>query len=174
MKKVIISIMIIICILWFGFIANNTSQIGEVSNDKSTSIVEIILSKSEQFINNKIVSSEIIDDEQFLGYNRQSVIKKLNMLIRKIAHTFEFLVLAILLYIIFDLFRLRKREVIIYSLFTVLLYAVFDEFRQLYVVGRSSSVKDIIIDFMGGIIGVGIAYVINKLFNFISEKRIKV
>ena len=162
-KKIIIVIMVIICIFWFGFIANNTSQIGEISNDKSISIVESILNKSEQFISNKIVDSELINEEQFLGYNKQIVIRKLNALIRKLAHAFEFLILAILLYTIFTLFKLINREVIIYSLFIVLLYAVIDEFRQLYILGRFSNVKDVIIDFIGGVIGITISYITAKL-----------
>ena len=36
----------------------------------------------------------------------------------------------------------------------MLLYAVIDEFRQIYIPGRNSNVKDIVIDFIGGIGGV--------------------
>lgn len=49
---------------------------------------------------------------------------------------------------------INSSEFIIYTLFFVLLYAVIDEFRQIYIPGRNSNVKDIVIDFIGGIGGV--------------------
>ena len=62
--------------------------------------------------------------------------------------------LAILISFALESFNIKNREVIIYTLFFVLLYAVIDEFRQIYIPGRNSNVKDIVIDFIGGIGGV--------------------
>ena len=149
MKKIII----ILCLIWIGFIAYNTSQVGEVSNDKSISMVEVILGKTEEVINNHLESND-----QSININKNDVlIEKLNKLFRKFAHAFEFSILAILVYCLLSYFNLKNREVIIYTLFIVLLYAVIDEFRQLYIPQRGSSVKDVVIDFVGGVGGVMIS-----------------
>lgn len=142
MKK----IFIILCIFWMGFIAYNTSQTGESSNNTSVSITEGIINKTQSVINNSNNSSIIKNDDYF--------IKKLNKYIRKFAHGFEFLVLALIVFSALKSFNIKNRECIIYTLFIVLLYAVIDEYRQLYIPGRNSSVRDIVIDFIGGIVGV--------------------
>lgn len=60
------------------------------------------------------------------------------------------------------------KDVIIYTLFVVLLYAVGDEFHQLYVEGRTGRVEDIIIDFIGGSIGVSLYY---SIYYFIKKNN---
>ena len=44
-----------------------------------------------------------------------------------------------------------------YGLFYVLAVAVTDEFIQIFT-GRTSSVKDILIDFFGALLGIGVIY----------------
>ena len=62
-----------------------------------------------------------------------------------------------------------------YILFVVLLFAVSDEFHQLYVVGRNARVIDIVIDFVGGVIGTIVFYlcyyVLIPKFKIINAKR---
>lgn len=157
MKK----IFIILCIFWMVFIAYNTSQTGESSNKKSVSITEGIINKTQSVINNSNNSSIIRNDNDF--------IKKLNKYIRKFAHGFEFLVLALLIFSALKSFNIKNRECIIYTLFIVLLYAVIDEYRQLYIPGRTSSVRDIVIDFIGGIGGVIILQFIIGFKNIIPK-----
>ena len=142
MKKIVL----ILCFLWICFIAFNTSQSGTVSNNTSVSITEKLVNKIQDIFNKNEESNSYINSSEF--------IRKLNKLIRKVAHGFEFLVLAILISFALESFNIKNREVIIYTLFFVLLYAVIDEFRQIYIPGRNSNVKDIVIDFIGGIGGV--------------------
>lgn len=47
---------------------------------------------------------------------------------------------------------------IIYILFICLFYAVTDEFHQSFIPGRTSLVSDILVDFMGAMIGLGLFY----------------
>ena len=146
MKK----IFIILCIFWMGFIAYNTSQTGESSNNRSVSITEGIINKTQSVINNNVNNN----DNSSIIRNDDYFIKKLNKYIRKFAHGFEFLVLSLIIFSTLKSFNLKNRECIIYTLFIVLLYAVIDEYRQLYIPGRTSSVRDVVIDFIGGIVGV--------------------
>ena len=93
----------------------------------------------------------------------------INIYIRKFAHGFEFFVLALLIFLTLKSFNIKSREVIIYTLFIVLLYAVIDEYRQLYIPGRNSNVRDVVIDFIGGIVGVIISQFIIVLKKIISK-----
>lgn len=161
MKK----IFIILCIFWMGFIAYNTSQTGESSNNTSVSITEGIINKTQGVINNNVNNS----DNSTIIKNDNASIKKFNKYIRKFAHGFEFLVLALLIFLTLKSFNIKSREVIICTLFIVLLYAVIDEYRQLYILGRTSSVRDIVIDFIGGIVGVVILQFIFSFKNVISK-----
>lgn len=142
MRKILL---IITSIIWIGFIAFNTSQNGQVSNNATVSIAEKIVNKLQDVFS---------ESEENTNTNGSELIKKVNKYIRKFAHGFEFLVLAIIISSILYSFNIKNREVIIYTLFFVLLYAVIDEFRQIYIPGRNSNVKDIVIDFIGGIGGV--------------------
>ena len=161
MKK----IFIILCIFWMGFIAYNTSQTGEASNNTSVSITEGIINKTQAVINNNVNNN----DNSSIIRNDYDFIKKLNIYIRKFAHGFEFLVLALLIFLTLKSFNIKSRECIIYTLFIVLLYAVIDEYRQLYILGRNSSVRDIVIDFIGGTVGVIISQFIIVLIKIISK-----
>lgn len=165
MKK----IFIILCIFWMGFIAYNTSQTGESSNNTSVSITKGIINKTQSVINNNVNNS----DNSIITRNDDEFIKKLNKYIRKFAHGFEFLVLALIVFSTLKSFNIKSRDCIIYTLFIVLLYAVIDEYRQLYIPGRTSSVRDIVIDFIGGIVGVIILQVIIGLKKIIPRIHLR-
>ena len=154
-------IFIILSVFWLGFIAYNTSQTGQLSNNTSVSITEGIINKTQGVINNSDNLVIIRNDDYF--------IKKLNIYIRKFAHGFEFFILALLIFLTLKSFNIKSREVIIYTLFIILLYAVIDEYRQLYIPGRNSNVKDVVIDFTGGIIGVIISQFIISIKKIISK-----
>ena len=53
----------------------------------------------------------------------------------------------------FNYNKIKDMNIVIYSLFIILLIATIDEFFQLFIQDRTSSVKDVLIDFTGGIIG---------------------
>ena len=150
MKK----ILIVLCILWMGFIYYNSSQTGLESNKISYKVVNTV--------SNKNVAKE---KGSYFGGD-------FNIFVRKNAHAIEYFVLAILLGITFFSYNKRSFNGMIYILFIVLFYAVSDEFHQLYVQGRNSSVLDIIIDFVGGLIGTIIFYLFCYIVN--SHKKGKI
>lgn len=158
-------IFIILSVFWMGFITYNTSQVGEISNNRSVLITKKIINKTQVVINYKVNNS----DNSVIIKNDSEFIKKLNIYIRKFAHGFEFFVLALLVFLTLKSFNIKSREVIIYTLFIILLYAVIDEYRQLYIPGRNSNVKDVVIDFTGGIIGVIILQFIISIKKIISK-----
>lgn len=148
-------VFLVLCIVWFAFIINNTCQSGTKSNNISYKISTNILKSKDIIKNNKEYNDNIKND----------ILKNLNYFTRKFAHGFEFGVLAILLYLFFNTLSVIYREKIIYTLFLVLLAAVTDEFIQLFITLRTSSVKDVLIDFFGGIIGVIIISFTIKIIN---------
>jgi len=153
MKKVII---VVLCVLCFGFIFYNSTKPGDVSNEKSYSILNKIRAEYRQ-----------LDGEEKLQYNQLpsgAREEKMNLILRKNAHALEYCMLSIIVCLILAQFGLKGKNAIIYIMFICLLYAVLDEFHQLYVPGRTSSVKDVLIDFIGAIIGMGFYYLIHHIF----------
>lgn len=157
MKKAII---LIICLLWFGFIFYNSTKSGDVSNARSYNLLNKIRSEYRE-----------IDGEEQRQYNslpKSAREERLNLIIRKNAHAFEYCVLSIIVSAILFQFGLRGRGALIYIMFICLLYAVLDEFHQIYVPGRTSSVRDVLIDFSGSLIGILVYYFI--YYKFINKK----
>lgn len=165
-KKIVL---ILICIVWMGILFYNSSNNGQISNQKSNTILNDLrhINKKNIQENNykyksgdnnrktKISLKKKMKEVFKIPDNRQ---EKLNMVIRKNAHAFEYFVLAILVAIAMFAFHLKGRGAIVYIMFICLLYAVTDEFHQAFVTGRTSLVSDVIIDFSGSIIGIIVFY----------------
>ncbi|WP_125154736.1 VanZ family protein [Clostridium rectalis] len=184
MRKVVA---IMLTLLWMGFIFYNSSKNADKSNKASYSILNLI----QNFHNNPVEEShrkfrdgaskdksqenlkEYKINEKQRGNGNYIEIKekevdikkqKFNVLIRKNAHAFEFFVLAILICNVLCKYKISLNQGIIYVMFICILYAVLDEFHQCFVPGRSSSVKDVLIDFVGSIFGILIYILVNKIY----------
>jgi len=108
-----------------------------------------------------ISSQRLIIILQFIGIDVNSVYGHLSQLvIRKLAHLFEYFILCLLFY---NLFKDYLKHPMIYSVFFTFLYACTDEAHQLFVLNRSASTVDVIIDTLGGFLGIGAVYLIRKL-----------
>ncbi|HEY8445296.1 MAG TPA: VanZ family protein, partial [Bacilli bacterium] len=84
----------------------------------------------------------------------------LSLVVRKLAHIFEFFVLSILLLYLLLEFTTFDKYKIGYTFLIALLVAIIDEVIQSYVPGRGSSVIDVLIDSIGISIGIGLVIVI--------------
>ncbi|MBS4842068.1 MULTISPECIES: VanZ family protein [Clostridium] len=144
-------VLIAICFLCFGFILFNSSQISTVSNTRSKEVVNNLI---------KVVSKTKAGEILLYKVNET----ELNLIVRKIAHAFEFFLLGIVLCFTFRYFKIDDNNLLIYTLFTVLFVAVIDEFFQIFIQNRTSSVVDVLIDFGGGILA-------NTLFFIFSSAR---
>lgn len=76
--------------------------------------------------------------------------------VRKLAHIFLYFVLGILIFNVLLEYKFSKKRLAICSIIATLVCAAIDEFHQLFVSGRSGQPRDILIDMIGGLIGVGI------------------
>lgn len=144
-------VLIAICFLCFGFILFNSSQVSTVSNTRSREVVNEVIKVASKTKGGQILLSKVNETE-------------LNLIVRKIAHAFEFFLLGIVLCFTFRYFKIDDNNLLIYTLFTVLFVAVIDEFFQIFIQNRTSSVVDVLIDFGGGILA-------NTLFFIFSSAR---
>lgn len=154
MKRIII----ILLLVWMAFIFYNSAISGVVSNNRSSEIVNTVINGKNIIEGNNIQKSKAVS----LNYK----FEELNHFLRKNAHAFEYLVLAILVTTLLNSFGLKGNNSIIYIMFICLLYAVLDEFHQSFVPGRTSLVSDVLIDFIGSMIGI---IIYSPLVNFTSK-----
>lgn len=128
----------VLVILWMTLIFYLSHQPVVESNNLSTGITEVVADTLEK------VKPDIKIN---LG--------RLNHIIRKNAHLFAYLILGVLV-----LNGLRSSGVggfkaIALALIICVLYAISDEVHQLFVPGRGGQVRDVLIDSIGAVVGIG-------------------
>ena len=85
---------------------------------------------------------------------KDELINKLDHPIRKIAHGSVYFILAILVCFSLSNYNLDIKKFIIISFLICFFYSISDEIHQLFVLGRSGEIKDVIIDSIGSFIGI--------------------
>lgn len=145
------------CILW-ALVVYLSIQIFSFSgaNGKSSNKTSQTVTKIAMQVVKKVYPESAKDDT--------TLFKILHTRIRKTAHFLEFLALAILSSMLCKSYNLSKNTAIIIGLSYVILFAVTDEIHQLFVDGRSGSVKDVMIDSLGALTGVFIYDCVYKFF----------
>jgi len=93
-------------------------------------------------------------DDLLSLFGIQVTFDTLSLIIRKLAHFFEFFLLGITL----SIYLIKEKKTIFHVLWIGLIIAIIDETIQLFVDGRASSIIDVGIDF----IGVGFGFIIIK------------
>ena len=89
----------------------------------------------------------------------------LNRIIRKLAHLTEFTILGGVLYVV--LRRYIEYGTVVKTIVVGIVIACLDEFIQLFSLGRSSQLSDVLIDTVGIIIGISVV----KLTYYISHDK---
>ena len=84
------------------------------------------------------------------------------LIIRKMAHMGEYALLTFTFIYGFSKNKFILQKVLLFSLSATFLYACSDEFHQLFIVGRSGQLADVMIDTTGGIIAIILFYFIKK------------
>lgn len=136
---------IVLCLIVF-FIWDNSLQNGGTSDGFS-----LIFAKWIATIANK------------LGFYGN--IWALNRIIRKLAHLTEFTILGGVLYVV--LRRYIEYGTVVKTIVVGIVIASLDEFIQLFSLGRSSQLSDVLIDTVGIIIGISVV----KLTYYISHDK---
>ena len=91
--------------------------------------------------------------------------ESMQLIIRKSAHMGEYAILAILLYLHFSCYPLKKRQIQLLALGITAGYAASDEIHQLFVPGRAGRLSDVCIDSLGGLLGLLLCLIILHLLS---------
>ncbi|MBU3197433.1 VanZ family protein [Clostridium algidicarnis] len=127
---------------WMILIFYFSSQIGEVSSEKSKIVIYIF---------------------NVLGLDLNTYFGELSTLIvRKSAHFTEYFILFILTYNVMKYYFEKGRLFFISYIITVA-YAMTDEFHQLFVPGRAGALKDVLVDSSGGLCALLIVFIFVKI-----------
>lgn len=140
----------------------NINKIEKINNIKYSKISIIKIKAKDFFIKAR-------DKIKIFVYK---YFKNFNVFVRKSAHAFEFLVLEMLILWAMTCHDVKGIKAIFFTLLIVLFYAITDEFHQLFVYGRGASLKDVKIDFIGGVIG-SIFYSLISLRPNLKSKKIR-
>ncbi len=129
-------ICILLAILWMGVIFYMSNQPATISSIHSGNTISII--SKLPLIGNVMNYLTSINIGEFV--------------VRKSAHMFSFCILSILLFM--SIYENNVNKSAIISFLYTFLYACSDEFHQLFIHGRSGEFRDVMIDSIGGIIGI--------------------
>lgn len=137
-------------VLWMALIFSFSNQ-----KDVDSSKV------SDGFIDRTVVRIYKIFNENITKEKENEIIEKYTYPIRKLAHYTLYFILGILAFLVVKDYSINKK-LIIYSLLICFLYACSDEFHQLFIIGRSARVLDVMIDTFGSSCSISIFYIFNK------------
>ncbi len=149
LKRIIIPCLLVV--LATAFIFSNSLKDGERSN-KDSGVIE------------EVVEPIIITVTQDPNAN-------VNFIVRKGAHLTEFCVLGItVMCTVLAVFLVFGKKMLGYGFFYVLAVAVTDEFIQSFS-DRTSSVRDVLIDFTGAMIGFALVFAVVGVIMLCKKKR---
>lgn len=136
MKK---TISFIVLILWMIVIFSFSSADANKSTSTSDKVITTMIEIKDKITNNETLNNE-----------KEIIVKNSSFYIRKIAHITEYLILG---FLTFNLLKQYSVTNIYYAIGLSILYSCTDEFHQLFISGRSGSIRDILIDSIGILIG---------------------
>lgn len=136
MKK---TISIVSLILWMIVIFSFSSADANKSTGTSDKVITTMIEIKDKITNNETPNNE-----------KEIIVKNSSFYIRKIAHITEYLILG---FLIFNLLKQYSVTNIYYAIGLSILYSCTDEFHQLFINGRSGSIRDVLIDSIGILIG---------------------
>lgn len=147
MKKVIYSILIV---LWMSVIFCLSNQPAIDSTELSDGFISNTIGNVYKFFNKNISSDEL--NEIKVKYTHP---------VRKMAHFTIYMILGILVTLLVREYNVSFNKCLFISLLVCLLYSISDEVHQLFVIGRSGEIRDVLIDTSGSFIGI---FIFNNLF----------
>lgn len=114
-----------------------------------------------------VKTAETIKKEELTPKEKETLIEKYIVPVRKSAHFFLYFVLGILVYLLAKRVCGLTPASIIFTMIFCIIYACSDEIHQLFVPGRTARLFDVFIDSCGAFLSTSIIYIVAK----IKEKR---
>jgi VanZ family protein len=148
---------------WMGLIYYSSSQTFE-----EQTVEPMLLDTNLSFVSSYFGWVSFYYGDSLVSLDTRSPAEFVEFFIRKGAHLVTFGILAILSYRVFSYFFKHVVYSSLLALVFVVLYSALDEYRQALNPGRSGMVEDVILNFLGGMLGV-ILWV--KILKVIKKKR---
>ena len=166
MKKFIGIVLLFLCM---GLMYYFSSQDGVISSGQSNKAVEIIDEVRDKVTlkDNRLIS---IKEKVF---NKLKHYGKEGYVVRKVAHFSIYACIGITMAYVIYLFSKKVFISAFLAFMLTSMYAYYDEYRQLSVIGRSGSLKDVLIDSSGALVGVGIFFILTIVFKGIKALFLK-
>ncbi len=142
---------VILLISWMAMIFCLSHQTADESSKTSGVIIETVIKLMEPEFDS------LTEEEQ------EALITPFQFIVRKLAHFSIFAILGLLSFISIGTYRISMLAKFFFSSLISLLYAMSDEYHQLYIDGRSSELRDILIDFCGSLIAILFMLIIVRL-----------
>lgn len=139
-------------IMWMGLIFFLSAQVATESDSLSLGLTEGLMRIIEKI-------SPGMDVGSILS----------NHVVRKLAHFFAYLILGVLVLNALTKSGYTRTSIGAMALAICVLYAVSDEVHQLFVPGRSGQVKDVLIDSVGAMVGIGLSTLYKSIVKGVSK-----
>lgn len=148
MKKITIQILLI---LWMVLIFFFSHQPAIDSDKVSNGVIDKI-----------IHTVEVISGHEFSNNELETISNFLIFPVRKLAHFTLYFILGILIYNTICLYSINNKKILFGSILLCIIYACSDEIHQLFVLGRSGELRDVLIDTLGSSLGI---LIVSKIIN---------
>ena len=144
-----ILIVLLITQMWviFGFSGQNGEESGSISR------------KITEEVTKNISSIQNLEKEE-----KEKVLRKIENIIRKLAHFSLYTIIGILLMSLMSTYKIKQKSRILISGSIGLLYAISDEIHQSFIPGRGPQITDVGIDFSGVVVGMCIVLVVISFY----------
>lgn len=152
------AILLILLLAIFNIIFGFSSQNGEQSSSVSREITEI-------------VTKNIAYIQKLEPIEKETVLTKIEHIIRKLAHFSLYTAVGILAMSLMSTYKLHQRNRIYISLGVGVLYAISDEIHQAFIPNRTPLVGDVFIDTCGIAFGIILSIFFVKIITKIITKE---
>ena len=143
---------LLLIIIWMVIIFLFSNQQGNASSVTSNKVTKEII--------------EVLPSTKHLEENQKNeIVKKVNPIMRKIAHYTIYLVGGILIMFFISTIVQSEKRGVLFSVLIVLVYAITDEIHQMFMDGRTAKITDVFIDTLGVITGCLLVLLIKKLYH---------
>lgn len=139
-----VSILLFLAVIsWMGVILSFSSDSGEISDRKSSAVLETVKPAIERV--EKSIKIELIDKN------------KIHFYVRKNAHMFNYFVLATLVFWALKSVRIKGGRLYAAAYAIATLFSMLDEYYQTHIPGRSGKFADVLVDNAGIVIALILA-----------------
>lgn len=118
--------------------------------------------KQSKTIDRAISNVVSVVDKDITPKEKEIIVTYVDYPVRKLAHISEYLILAILVFLYINCFKIKYSKKFIYTLIVCVVYAITDEIHQIFSPGRAALFTDILIDAFGSSIGLFGCYLKTK------------